>query len=136
MCFSTPTFAPSRAQPRLRASFTTSRPVAPAAVAQGAVELLLVGRDAGPVDLHEHDLAQWERIIDAMIRIMCDRQIYTDLAQLRNGIEQLGPEAYEKYSYYERWAASAARQCLATGIVSEDELKEKMNELRARGAGE
>ena len=92
----------------------------------------LGGREAGAVDLHEHDLAQWERIIDAMVRLMCSKQVYTDLAQLRNGIEQLGPEAYEKYSYYERWAASAARQCLAAGVVTEEELKAKMDEVRAR----
>jgi hypothetical protein len=94
----------------------------------------LGGRDAGAVDPHEHDLAQWERTVDAMVRLLCDREVFTDLAQLRNGIESLGPEAYEKYSYYERWAASAARQCLATDVVSEAELKARMEALRERAA--
>ena len=92
----------------------------------------LGGQAAGPVDLHEHDLAQWERIIDAMIRVMFVKGVFIDTAQLRNGIEQLGPEAYEAYSYYERWAASAAKLCLDTGVVSEADLKAKMDELRNR----
>ena len=37
-------------------------------------------------------------------------------------------------SYYERWAASAARICVEKGLITKEELEQRIDELRARGA--
>ena len=55
--------------------------------------------------------------------------------QLRRGIEQLGAEAYETMSYYERWIASIANTLLATGVITSDELGRRMAEVEKRGEG-
>ncbi len=91
----------------------------------------LGGRDADTVDRAEHDVAQWERQVDAMVMLLRDRGYVKDFAQLRDGIERLGPEAYERLSYYERWAASAAHLAIEGELVSTDELEQRIAELGA-----
>jgi hypothetical protein len=95
----------------------------------------LGGLDAGAVDREEHDLAHWERMVDAMVRLLLKHGVYADTAQLREGIEALGPDVYEDLTYYERWAASAARKCVLEGLVDRDELERRMTEIAQRGGG-
>ena len=95
----------------------------------------LGGLEAGALERAEHDLAWWERQVDAMIILLMERGLMKDVAQLRNGIEQLGSDVYERLSYYERWAASAASLCVEAGVVSQHELDERIEAIRRRGAG-
>ena len=91
----------------------------------------LGGHDAEAIDRAEHDVAHWEREVDAMINLLRRVGVMKDTSQLRDGIERLGPDAYEQLSYYERWAASAAHCVIESGIVSADELEARIAELRA-----
>ncbi len=92
----------------------------------------LGGRSAGPVDLTEHDTAYWEWQIDAMMRLVMQRKLLLDFAELRDGIERLGPEDYEKCSYYERWAKSLVYVLVGKGVVTEQELRVKSAQIRNR----
>jgi hypothetical protein len=94
----------------------------------------LGGSPAGAVERAEHDVGYWERLVDAMVILMFRKGLFSDAAQLRLGIESLGPDVYEKLSYYERWAASAAHQALARGAVTEKELEARVKKLRLEGA--
>ncbi len=95
----------------------------------------LGGLPAGPVDRDEHELAYWERRIEAMISLCFAKGVLKDVAQLRDGIENLPPEAYEELSYYERWAASMALLLQDAGVVTEAELQSAIARLRqAEGA--
>lgn len=92
------------------------------------------GLDAGPVDLAEHDTAYWEWQIDAMIRLAMKRGLFTDFAELRDGIERLTAEDYEQSTYYERWAKSLAYTLLDKGIIDSGELDRRIEAIRARQA--
>ena len=92
------------------------------------------GLPAGPVDLAEHDTAWWEWQVDAMVRLALGKGLITDFAELRDGIERLGPEDYEHLSYYERWAKSLAWVLVDKGVVSQEALDARVAELRARQA--
>ena len=92
----------------------------------------LGGLDEGPVDQAEHDVAYWERQVDAMMFMLRERGIIKDVSQLRDGIERLGPDVYHKLSYYERWAASAAATAVSSGVVSEQELEARIAALQAK----
>ena len=95
----------------------------------------LGGLPAGPVDRDEHELAYWERRIEAMISLCFAKGVLKDVAQLRDGIENLPPDAYEELSYYERWAASMALLLQDAGVVTEAELQSAIARLRrAEGA--
>lgn len=94
------------------------------------------GQRAGPVDRQEHDTAYWEWQIDAMIRLALSSGLFTDFAELRDGIERLDPDDYERLSYYERWAKSLAYTLLDKGVFTTGQLEERVAAIRARQATE
>ena len=88
------------------------------------------GLDAGPVDRHEHDKAPWEKRVDALMVLLGQRTII-GVDELRRGIEELGADAYDRYSYYERWMASMTNLLLEKNIIGVGELGESMAEIEA-----
>ncbi|WP_282609923.1 SH3-like domain-containing protein [Pelagibius sp. Alg239-R121] len=91
------------------------------------------GLDAGPVEQNEHDYAPWEKRVDAILRLLSApgrRMITVD--ELRRGIEELGPGAYDEMSYYERWIASVTNNLVEKGTLTVEELGRKMAEVEAR----
>lgn len=95
------------------------------------------GLEAGPVDRHEHDHEPWEKQVDAIMRLVCDqkRRIMT-VDELRRGIEDLGPGAYEEMSYYERWIASVTENLLEKGVISVEELGRAMEDAKKQWRAE
>jgi len=94
------------------------------------------GQMAGPVDLSEHENAHWEWQVDAMVRLALTKGLISDFAELRDGIEQLSADDYDKLSYYERWAKSLAYTLLSRGSITEQALDDKVAEIRARQESE
>ena len=94
------------------------------------------GLDAGPVDTSEHDTAYWEWQIDAMVRLALKKGLISDFAELRDGIEKLEPDDYERCSYYERWAKALAYALVDRGVVNREQLDGKVATIRARQKGE
>ncbi len=93
------------------------------------------GLPAGPVDRAEHDHVLWEKRVDALMMLLGgQKRGIIKVDELRRGIEQLGPGAYDNMSYYERWIASITNTLLAKGVVTSDELGRKMAEVAAREA--
>ncbi|MGE0117934.1 MAG: nitrile hydratase [Dongiaceae bacterium] len=91
------------------------------------------GRPAGPIDTAQHDYALWEKRVDAMLVLLAGKGLIT-VDELRNGIETLGADAYERLTYYERWIASITRALVARGAITTDELGRRMADA-ARRAG-
>ena len=93
----------------------------------------LGGLQEGPVDLNEHAHELWEKRVDSIMRLLSDKQrrILT-VDELRRGIEDLGPSAYDELSYYERWISSLTNVLIEKGIITIDELGRKMSEIEAR----
>ena len=90
------------------------------------------GFDGGAVDTAEHDTAYWEWQIDAMIRLALAKGLFTDFAELRDGIEKLDPDDYDELTYYERWAKSLAYTLLDKGVISQAALDAKVDAIRRR----
>jgi len=89
------------------------------------------GLPAGPVEASEHDYALWEKRVDAMLNLLSSRGLMT-VDELRRNIESLGPEAYDRMTYYERWMHSVAQTMIQRGVVSLDELGRKIAEVEER----
>jgi hypothetical protein len=95
------------------------------------------GLPAGPVDRAEHDYGLWEKRVDALMMLLgSQKRGIIKVDELRRGIEQLGPGAYDDMSYYERWIASITNTLLIKGMLTSDELGRKMAEVAAREAGQ
>ena len=52
---------------------------------------------------------------------------------LRRVLEDMGEEAFETMTYYERWIASVNQNLIEAGAYSLTELSAKMAEVQARG---
>lgn len=90
------------------------------------------GDAAGPVTLSEHDFALWEKRVDALVMLSNKKGLFT-VDGLRRVLEDMGPEAFETMSYYERWVASLNQNLLEAGAYSLEELAAKMDAVKARG---
>jgi len=92
------------------------------------------GLPAGTVQLTEHDYALWEKRVDALMVLLSKKGMIT-VDELRKNIEGLGPEAYDKMAYYERWIHSIAHTLIQRGIITIDELGRGIEAAKARGYG-
>jgi len=94
------------------------------------------GLAAGKVERSEHDYAEWERRVDALMVLLSGvkggRKLMT-VDELRKNIEAIGPDAYDRMSYYERWITSIVQTMIQRGVVTTDELGRRMEEIRSRG---
>lgn len=94
------------------------------------------GREAGPIDLSEHDTAHWEWQVDAMVRLALKKGLISDFAELRDGIEKLEPDDYDRLSYYERWAKSLAYTLVSRGVIDQAALDRQVDAVRERQEAE
>ncbi|HEY6823431.1 MAG TPA: hypothetical protein VI195_03255 [Steroidobacteraceae bacterium] len=93
------------------------------------------GLPAGRVEPTEHDYAEWERRVDALMmllsRVKDGRKLLT-VDELRKNIEALPPDAYDRMSYYERWVTSITQTMIQRGVITTEELGRKMAEIQAK----
>ncbi|MCH8182539.1 MAG: nitrile hydratase subunit beta [Proteobacteria bacterium] len=87
------------------------------------------GQPAGPMDLAEHPRGDFERHTDALIILLgaTGRCVFR-VDELRRAIESL-PD-YDSLAYYEKWAKALKLLLVEKGVISEQELAEKLAELR------
>ena len=94
------------------------------------------GLPAGKVEPTEHDYAEWERRVDALMVLLSgvkgDKRLMT-VDELRKNIEALPPDAYDRMSYYERWVTSITQTMIQRGVITTDELGRKMFDVENRG---
>lgn len=90
------------------------------------------GALAGPVPRDDHDHALWEKRIDALVMLSGKHGLFS-VDGLRRVLEDMGEEAFETMSYYERWVASLNQNLLERGCYSVAELGARMAEVGARG---
>ncbi len=95
------------------------------------------GLPAGPVEAKEHDYALWEKRVDALMVLLSQQgRNLLNVDELRRNIESIGGDAYETMSYYERWIFSITQTMIQRGVVTIDELNQKMAEVDTRSAKE
>ena len=75
----------------------------------------------GAIDRTEHELADWELLVDALFTALAGVGAM-NVDELRRGIESMPPDAYERSSYYERWLYSIETVLTEKGILSSGEL--------------
>ena len=94
------------------------------------------GLPAGKVEPIEHDYAEWERRVDALMVLLSGirggRKLMT-VDELRKNVEAIGPDAYDRMSYYERWVVSITQTMIQRGVITTQELGRKMEEVAGRG---
>ena len=85
------------------------------------------------IDRSEHEPHAFENRVNALLRVLShpDKKVMW-VDELRRGIESLNETEYRDFSYYERWVESIRRILLEKGVLDEDELKRKIEQVRQR----
>lgn len=93
------------------------------------------GDPAGPIDRAEPERTLFEQRVDAMQRLLCGPGIALfTVDALRRAIESLPADSYRDLGYYERWLRAMAALLAEKGVVGDDELRARVDALRASGA--
>ena len=95
------------------------------------------GLPAGRVEPTEHEYAEWERRVDAMMMLLTGvsgGKLRMSVDELRKNIESLQPADYDRMNYYERWVTSLTQTMLQRGLITTDDLTRKMEEVGQRKA--
>jgi nitrile hydratase len=74
-----------------------------------------------PIDRTEHELADWEILMDAIVGTLGRRGVM-NVDELRRGIESMPRAEYEAASYYERWLFSSETILAEKEILAPGEL--------------
>ena len=93
----------------------------------------LGGLPGGPIQPNEHNYQLWEKRTHALLVLLADpKRDLVNVHELRRGIETLGQEEYDRLSYYERWISSITNILLQKGILTPQELGQKLAEIETR----
>lgn len=93
------------------------------------------GLPSGKVKPTEHEYAEWERRVDAMMMLLtgvtgAPKRMTVD--ELRKNVEALPPKDYDKMGYYDRWVISLTQTMIQRGVITTDELARKLAEVEKR----
>jgi nitrile hydratase len=77
-----------------------------------------------PIDRSEHELADWELLMDAVVDALA-RSGVMNVDEMRRAVESMPPAKYETASYYERWLFAAETVLEEKGILTPGELDER-----------
>ena len=78
-----------------------------------------------PIDRSEHELADWELLMDAIVGAL-GRHGVMNVDELRRGIESMAPDAYESATYYERWLFAAETILGEKSVLADGELDARL----------
>jgi nitrile hydratase len=78
-----------------------------------------------PIDRTEHEIADWEILVDSIVGTLGTRGVM-NVDELRRGIESMEPAEYEAASYYERWLFATEAILTEKGILAPGELDERV----------
>lgn len=88
------------------------------------------GLDFGTVDMQEHDLAFWERRVDAMIVLLATDKAAFKIDAMRRVIESYGEQQYDSTAYYEKWCRALRNLLVEQGVISREELAAQLVQSR------
>ena len=89
------------------------------------------GQAADPIQWTDHALAPWEKRCHALADVLDFHKII-NTEEKRRGVESLGSEMVSKLSYYERWIVAFANILFQKGIITPEDLAQKMDEMNRR----
>ncbi len=87
------------------------------------------GLDFGPIDMHEHDLALWEKRVDAMLVLLATKKHAFKIDALRRVIESYGEQEYDATEYYEKWVRAIRNLIVEQELVSKDEIEARLAQV-------
>src|SRR5688572_14116812 len=96
------------------------------------------GLDFGPIDRTEHDLALWEKRVDAMLVLLTGpKKGAFKIDALRRVVEDYSQQQYDTTAYYEKWIRGIRNLLVEQEILTRAEIEAKIaaveQDMRAAG---
>ena len=88
----------------------------------------LGGEPAGPIDVSHHEAEPFGKLFTAVFTALRQHDV-TNVDELRRTLEDL-PKAVYDQPYYERWGEALCNLLEEKGIVTRDEIENRMAELK------
>ena len=89
--------------------------------------------DDRPIDRTEHDLEDWELLVDALMQALTGGGVMT-VDELRRGVESMERWRYEHASYYDRWITSIEKILVERGVFTGADVDERVAQYQAEAA--
>jgi len=90
------------------------------------------GLDFGPIDRTEHDLALWEKRVDAMLVLLTGpKKGAFKVDALRRVIEDYGQQQYDSTAYYEKWIRAIRNLLVEQEVLTKAEIESKVAAVEA-----
>lgn len=86
------------------------------------------GLDFGTIDMSEHDLAHWEKRVDAMLVLLNTKKHVFTTDAMRRVIESYNEQQYDSTAYYEKWVRALRNLVIEQELITRDELDAKLTE--------
>lgn len=80
------------------------------------------GLDFGAIDRSEHDLALWERRVDAMMILLYAKRGIFKVDAMRRAIEDYGAQTYDSTTYYEKWTWAMRNLLVEQDVLTAKEI--------------
>lgn len=90
------------------------------------------GLAADPIVRTEHTLQPWEKRCHALADVLDFHKII-NTEEKRRGVESLGSEMVGHLGYYERWIVAFANILFQKGVLTPQDLADRMEIVEARG---
>jgi Nitrile hydratase beta subunit len=87
------------------------------------------GMDFGPIDRDEHELAQWEKRVDAMMILLYAQKGAFKVDGMRRVIEDYGQQAYDSTTYYEKWVRALRNLLVEQEVLTAVEIDRKLEHV-------
>jgi nitrile hydratase len=78
-----------------------------------------------PIDRTEHELEDWELLMDALVGTLSHAGMM-NVDELRRGIESMPPDEYKRAGYYERWLYSIEKILTEKGVLAPGEVEARL----------
>ena len=87
----------------------------------------------GPIDREEHDLALWEKRVDAMLSLLVGpKRDAFKIDMLRRMIEDYNQQTYDRTTYYEKWVRAIRNLLVEQDILTRNEVEAMMVDVATR----
>ena len=80
------------------------------------------------IDMNDHEVMDWEVRANAIRQVLGQKGLMRS-DELRRGIESIEPDKYETLGYFERWAESMESLMVEKGILTREEIDQKMSDF-------
>jgi hypothetical protein len=92
----------------------------------------LGGQPAGPIDRTPHEPEPWHRLVTAVVTAVRERRRAFTVDEMRRAMEDMPAEDYRRIGYFDRWAVGLATLAVEKGLLTADELKQRLAALEAK----